>query len=177
MSPHYLLKLDPSSRRYYTVTYGDLLAPTSLGSGGSSWQGGNHSAGGGAIKLTVAGTLTVNGTLSAIGDSGGLYTGNGGGAGGSVWLNVGTLAGSGSISANGGIGDGGSDGAGGGGRIAITYRHKGFAGLPAPGVYTNLQSISSTVTVKGGYNTSADGPEDGSIDIGQIPMGTAVYIR
>ena len=166
-----------------TVTYGDLLSPTSLGSGGSNNQGGNSSAGGGAIKLTVAGTLTVNGTLSAAGGSGGPgYTGNGGGAGGSVWLDVGTLAGSGSISANGGFGDAGNTsgnegGEGGGGRIAITYRHKGFVGLPAPGVYTNLQSISSTVTVKGGYNISADGPEDGSIAIGQIPLGTAVYIR
>ena len=68
---------------------------------------------------------------------------------------------------------------GGGGRIAVYYHSAStFAGLPAPGLYTNQESISSTVTVKGGYNIGSNGPEDGSIYIAHVvPMGTAILFR
>jgi len=41
-----------------------------------------------------------------------------------------------------------------------------------------MESISSTVTVKGGYNTGSNGPEDGSIYIAHVvPGGTTVFFR
>ena len=151
--------------------YGSALSPTTLGSGGYQENGtsGSGYSGGGAIRLVVRNALTIFGALSA---NGGVHNNNGGSAGGSIWIDAGTLAGNGSIRADGGVGAAG----GGGGRIAIKYRRTGFVGLPVPGLYTNQQSISSTVTVKGGYNTSADGPEDGSIYILSVPQGTMFTI-
>ncbi|MHC4178875.1 MAG: hypothetical protein ACYSWU_15290, partial [Planctomycetota bacterium] len=104
-------------------TYGSMTQPVDLGSGGGrdtdhSRSGG---AGGGAIRLDVAGMLLVDGNLTARGRNG---TGNeaGGGSGGSIYLTVGALAGEGVISADGGAGaDPNHAGGGGGGRIAIYY--------------------------------------------------------
>ena len=39
--------------------------------------------------------------------------------------------------------------------------------MPAFGLYTNRETISTNITVKGGYNVGVDGPEDGSIYIYQ----------
>jgi hypothetical protein len=146
-----------------------------MGSGGNSY-GSSQGGAGGAVKFVVSGTLTVNGTISANGLSGGYYPPPCG-AGGSVWIDCGTLAGSNTIAANGGaigyptIGSGG-------GRVAIYYHMSTFSGLPAPGLHTNLESISSTVTVKGGYNIGSDGPEDGSIYIVHVvPLGTTILFR
>jgi len=143
--------------------YGSATQPTSMGSGGGN-------GGGGAVKLVVSGILTVNGTISANGLN---YTI--GGAGGSIWINCGALAGTSTITAN--AYNTGTYGSG-GGRIAIYYKSSTFAGLPAPGLYTNKESISSKVTVKGGYNIGSDGPEDGSIYIVHVvPMGTTVFFH
>ncbi|MCZ7641313.1 MAG: hypothetical protein M5U12_37815 [Verrucomicrobia bacterium] len=94
--------------------YGSLLEPTTLGGGGGHASGGQGTAGGGVVRLVVDGNLAVNGRLSA--DSAGSPPDNaGGGAGGSIWLTVGTLSGNGVISANGGPGewvDGGGAAAG-----------------------------------------------------------------
>ncbi|OPZ26720.1 MAG: hypothetical protein BWZ02_01900 [Lentisphaerae bacterium ADurb.BinA184] len=95
-------------------TYGSVLAPTGIGSGG-----GNDvtTPAGGAIHLTVLGDVVLDGTLSA---SSGTDT-NGyrcGGSGGSLWLVAETLSGGGTISANGGD-QGSTSGAGGGGRMAV----------------------------------------------------------
>jgi len=88
-------------------TYGSIMAPTNMGSGGVS--GGNSLAdGGGAMRLFVSGTCTVNGTLNAGAKSG--YSG----AGGAIWLKAGSLAGSGSIAASGASGS-----SGGGGRVSV----------------------------------------------------------
>jgi hypothetical protein len=151
--------------------YGSATQPTSMGSGGHNY-GTSLAAAGGAVKLVVAGALTVNGRLSARG------LGSSGfsepcGAGGSIWIDCGTLAGTNVIDASAGTSTYGS----GGGRIAIYYKSSSFAGLPAPGLYTNMESISSTVLVKGG-NVGSDGPEDGSIYIVHVvPMGTMVLFR
>ena len=67
--------------------------------------------------------------------------------------------------------------AGGGGRIAIKYRTKGFVGLPAPNLYTNQHLFCTNVTVKGGYSTSTDGPQDGSIFIQTVPHGMMILFR
>ncbi len=69
---------------------------------------------GGIVKI-VAGTLRVDGAIVADGG----FTGTGGSAGGSIWLDVGRLEGDGQIRANGGSTD--WTGAGGGGRVAIHY--------------------------------------------------------
>ncbi len=101
--------------------YGSLTDPNDLGSGGGMGGGNPGGAGGGVIHLMVSGTLTVNGSVTADGQQPSGV--GGGGSGGSIWLSVGTLAGSGLISADGGNGGNTAySGGGGGGRIAIYYR-------------------------------------------------------
>ena len=107
--------------------YGSVDWPTTLGSGG----GGNNGArGGGAMHITVLGTMTVDGIVSANGSSASDSYNAGGGAGGSILLEVGELTGSSSgyLSANGGKNGSGYTGAGGGGRIAVYYDQNTFAG-------------------------------------------------
>ncbi len=89
-------------------SYGDVLLPLTLGSGGGS----NHDAfggkGGGAMRLIVNGELILNGTISANGSAGQTNWENGyaggGGAGGSIWITAAALSGSGKVQANGGQG-------------------------------------------------------------------------
>jgi hypothetical protein len=133
------------------ITYGSPTAPTDLGSGGGS-SGGYGGAGGGAVKLSVAGTSTINGTISANGTAGTSYSYyytsspsyyyayyyGGSGSGGSIWIDTGTLAGTSTLRANGGTAYDTSEGAGGGGRIAVTYN-----------------SISSGTLTKNAYGGSA----------------------
>ncbi len=92
------------------LTYGSIVAPTNLGSGGSG-------AGGGAVILRVAGGTTLNGTINADGKPKQANY-SPAGAGGSVWLSTATLAGTGTVSVKGGDAYGGSYGAG-GGRVAV----------------------------------------------------------
>jgi hypothetical protein len=114
--------------------YGSVTEPLELGShGGDDTGGGVGGAGGGIVRLIVGGTLLVDGGISADGITGSPSSAASGGAGGSIWLTVGALAGSGAISATGGYGP--SGGGGGGGRIAI---------------YTTCQSSFSQVSVLGG---------------------------
>ncbi len=152
---------------YGGQTYGNVTAPVDPGSGGGCYPPyGRGGAGGGTIRLNVTGMLLLNGTISADADDG-LAEGSGGGSGGSVWLTVGTLAGSGSVSADGGMGNGfGSTGGGGGGggRIAIEYGLNLFFGtLSARGgsgagwggagtIYTkpNSQSFGHVLVDNGG---------------------------
>jgi len=105
-----------------TSTYGSLIEPTDLGSGGAG------GAGGGAIILNISNTLEINGSISANGES---DSTQGGGSGGSIYIKTDVLKGlfSSIISANGGNGrmSGGSRaGGGGGGRIAIEYNASTF---------------------------------------------------
>jgi len=107
--------------------YGDIIAPTEIGSGGGNGVYATGGFGGGAIRLDVGGTLTVDGVLTAAGNNGGTYSG--GGSGGSIHLTVDTLAGTGAISVNGGLsGQATYSGSGGGGRIAIEYTTDAFEG-------------------------------------------------
>jgi hypothetical protein len=94
------------------TTYGSILKPEALGSA-SSWD--LQRRGGGAVYLTVGGTAQVDGTIEA--DGYGRRNANGGGSGGSIYIEAASLAGSGAIHAN-----GGEDvwhGSGGGGRVAV----------------------------------------------------------
>ena len=132
-------------------SYGSLLQPVTPGSGGGSPGG----AGGGTVRMSVAGTLRVDGQLTANGWAGtsGNYDAGGGGAGGSLWLTVGTLSGAGSISANGGqgghnfgVGTQYTAGGGGGGRIAVEYGTNTLTGpISATGGIGDVRGGAGTV--------------------------------
>ena len=127
------------------VSYGDLLAPTVWGSGGGSLNGTTPGgAGGGWARLSVGGILTVAGQLTANGES--LLAS--GGAGGSIQVSAGTLAGNGSITANGGSAGNAGSGGGGGGRIALYYGSSTFSG--------GLAAL-------GGFSTSANSGGAGTL--------------
>ena len=101
--------------------YGNCLAPETPGSSGGGayvdgWFSGTGGNGGGAIHLIVTNRLTLDRSVSANGSPGG-WDKSGGGAGGSLWLEVGALTGAGQLSATGG--NGSAYGGGGGGRIAL----------------------------------------------------------
>ena len=97
--------------------YGSVTNPMCLGSGGRGWAS-TTVCGGGALKLTVAGTLKVNGSIQALGRNNGYYVNPG--SGGSIWIDCDTLAGSGYIKADGGSSPSFSGrGGAGGGRIAV----------------------------------------------------------
>ena len=115
------------------MAYGSIVEPTTWGSGGGRPANPTISAGsgGGTIRLVVGGALTLDGQLTARGEDGMSYPG-GGGAGGSIWVTAGSLAGTGAIDAQGGFasasGGGGGGGGGAGGRIALVYGSGSFAG-------------------------------------------------
>jgi RHS repeat-associated protein len=108
-------------------TYGSIVEPIDLGSGGGSDEhGATGGAGGGLIRLNVNRTLQIDGVLTVKGNKGKYYSfynrSGGGGAGGSVYIVAGSIKGSGLIAADGGdSGLSGLGGGGGGGRITIYY--------------------------------------------------------
>jgi len=93
--------------------YGDFRHPIDLGAGGGS----QNMTGGGAIHIVVAGAATVNGNITAQANFGsGESTQLG--AGGSIYLQAASVAGTGFISAT-GFGDNNTRQFGAGGRIAV----------------------------------------------------------
>jgi len=105
-------------------TYPLETIPQNMGSGGGL-DGSGGASGGGVIRLVVSGTLTHNGHIGADGNNA-TAADSGGASGGSIWIDVGTMAcGTGTVTADGGDAFG-NGGAGGGGRIAITY--SGYSG-------------------------------------------------
>ncbi|MEQ9095041.1 MAG: immunoglobulin domain-containing protein [Phycisphaerales bacterium] len=102
------------------TSYGSVFEPIDFGSGGGTSVGeASGRPGGGAIKLVVDGTLRVDGVIEADGLSQG-SAGEGGGAGGSIWIDAASFTGAtGTIRANGGNGNISVSGAGSGGRIAV----------------------------------------------------------
>jgi hypothetical protein len=92
-------------------------APVTLGSEGGPSSAGSGGAGGGVVRLTMGGTLALQGRISA--DALNALGGNAdGGAGGSIYLTVGSLTGNGPLWAL-GSGGNGAGGGGGGGRVSI----------------------------------------------------------
>lgn len=129
----------PSANFSSVNTYGSILDPFSYGSGG--WGNGNQYAGGGIVKLAVAGTLTVNGTICsrgfgyALGDEEVI---GGAGSGGTVNITAGSLAGTGRIDADGG--NNGLYGPGSGGRVKVALT----------GANSEFSSFSGTIRAFGG---------------------------
>lgn len=116
------------------LPYDDPAAPSQPGSSGGSNPWGFGGDGGGVVRIEATGTVTVNGSILADGRNCSSYGGGGTesnhgqpGAGGSIWITCGTVAGSGVIRAAGGGGDnprlmGGVPAmSAGGGCIAIDY--------------------------------------------------------
>ena len=146
-----------------TNTYGSVTQPVELGS-----SGGYGGVGGGAIELVVSGTTTINGNLSA--NAAGLNSNNTGstGAGGSIWIQTVTLAGTGTIAANGANGTAypGAPvwGGGGGGRIAFYYTTNTFGG--------SIQDFGGTGGSSAG-NGTAGSVYDGTLNLTE----TGIYVN
>ena len=153
------------------TTYGSIIEPTDLGSGGggartspSAAVGGN---GGGALKLEIR-NLTVDGSILADGNSGQAPAARsgGGGSGGSIWIIARNLTGTGVIRAQGGTGPqnpsyGTASGGGGGGRIAIYY--------------TVMPYNTNNVTAYGGSSTFDPG-DKGTVYFEYIPLGGTIIL-
>ena len=128
------------------TTYGSNLTPVTKGSSGavpansSTALGGS---GGGVVKITTIQNAVLDGSVTAAGSDGstdGAYAG-GGGAGGSIWIVVGTsISGSGNVSANGG-----------GGRVALEYSSSTLTGIvSSDGGSGANNGGSGTVCLNGG---------------------------
>eukprot|EP00981_Chlorochromonas_danica_P003504 scaffold659_cov192-Ochromonas_danica.AAC.17 len=114
---------------FYTTAYqpwGNAFYPITLGAAGGSTFQANGNAGGGAIHLIIQREFKLDGSLSVDGSScqeaSVISASSGGGAGGSIWIDLldnAYLTGSGSITARGGDGCHAGGGGGSGGRIAI----------------------------------------------------------
>ena len=104
------------------AVYGDFRDPNDPGSGaGSPDLDINNPAGnGGGLVSIVAQTLQLDGIIKADGETRACCN-VGGGSGGGLRINAGTLRGTGQITAKGGNATG-SGGGGGGGRVAVYYQ-------------------------------------------------------
>src|SRR5690554_2319587 len=95
-------------------SYGSLTQPYALGAAARYGNDNTLGNGGGALKLT-ANQLQLDGYLRANGSNYSSYSA----AGGSVWLDVGTLSGAGQVQTNAGVYPSTSYHTGGGGRVAV----------------------------------------------------------
>lgn len=132
--------------------YGSVVSPVTIGSGG------RDVAGGGAVRLSVAGAFTLDGTVSA--DS---VTASGDyqGAGGSVFITARAISGGGSISARGAAPR--SENAGGGGRIALKLTGPGENFSAFTGQITAFNGKTGTGTGTIYFETAADLPGRGRL--------------
>ena len=125
---------------------GDAFRPVSYGASGGSTADKVGGSGGGAVHLQVIDEFVLDGTVSASGEhpSYGYTCGAGGGAGGSIWIEVltGMLEGSGSIRSEGGSGCADGGGGGSGGRVAI-YTTR-----------ADLSLFTGSIVVSGGSQSS-----------------------
>ena len=158
-------------------SYGSMMQPLELGSGGGTAHGAGG-RGGGRLKI-AAGTLRVDGRISANGRDGESSApeatfkipSGGGGSGGSVLISASNLQGAGMIAADGGIAPTlyGAGGGGSGGRMAVTYGSTAFTG--------SLSARGGTGSQAGGAGTIVYGSElrvGSSVQgaITPIPSGT-----
>ena len=154
-------------------TYGSLTEPADPGEAGPNGSTTYATRGGGVVKLQ-ADRLVLDGALRA---DGALSTANtGGGAGGSIWLEVGELSGTGSITAHGGAATNTTGYAGGGGgRIAIYYGDAGGFDLARVKAYGGNGNSRNETASRGGAGTvylKAQGEALGQIVVDNTPRGT-----
>lgn len=113
--------------------YGSIFEPILHGVGNGTTGGSGNVAGGGAIYLVVSGTASIEGDVVATNQHGASPSFIRAGAGGSIYLEAESLAGTGSINATGGATNGGQSNTsnGGGGRIAVvlTGENADFTGF------------------------------------------------
>jgi hypothetical protein len=135
--------------------------PVDPGSGGAGDSGSLGGAGGGYISIRASGAVTINGIITANGSNG--VSNAGGGSGGGVFIQCGSLLGNGTIQANGRNSSGGNGGGGSGGRIAIYARNGPF--------YTVGGNILFTLPIPSGGAGYAGGGV-GTIYLDFKPRGT-----
>jgi hypothetical protein len=145
--------------------FDDYLRPRRPGGGGSGKldeaEGGYN---GGGLLHARAASLVLHGRIDVQGDGkqrSGSPRASGAGAGGGVWLEVGTISGLGEIDADGGSADSvaGGSGAGGGGRVAIYYQDRGsFLGRVHALGGTLIPSINKSTSVGGAGTVFFKGP-------------------
>lgn len=143
--------------------YGSILNPLDPGSGGNATFG---SPGGGVVKIVAGGSVIIDGMIVADAGPGSSSAAHYNGAGGSVNITCGTLAGSGSVTAIGGQSNATTESAGGGGRIAVRQTSEGDVSackvvLTAHGGLHNTKACGAAGTV---YEWSA-GSEIGTVTI------------
>jgi hypothetical protein len=145
---------------------GDAFRPVSYGASGGSTADKVGGSGGGAVHLQVIDEFVLNGTVSATGEhpSYGYTCGAGGGAGGSIWIEVltGMIEGSGSIRSEGGSGCADGGGGGSGGRVAI-YTAR-----------ADLSRFTGSVVVSGGSQSSTATSFNRIAEY--IPAGGTVFV-
>ncbi|MDP3728364.1 MAG: hypothetical protein Q8R18_02810 [bacterium] len=155
--------------------YGSVTQPLDLGSGGHS--GTSNGFGAGLLRLNISNTLSINGTI----DVGAVSSGEGGGSGGSIYINTSSFTGVGSLSTDGGSLSIANDGGGSGGRIAIYYGNKSFTGTisASGGTSADISPLANqfggagTIYMKA-YNQSYG---DLLIDNGRIGNGTQTILN
>jgi hypothetical protein len=125
------------------AVYGNFRYPMEPGSGSGN-AGSSIIAGGGLAQITAL-AAQIDGAILANGSN----DGYGGGSGGGIYLNVGTLSGAGQINANGG--GGASYCGGGGGRVAIVYGT------------TNGFNLYNNVAVDAGTGTAGRNGSEGTL--------------
>lgn len=143
--------------------YGSILNPLDPGSGGNTTFG---SPGGGVVKIVAEGSVVIDGMIVADAGPGLSSAAHYNGAGGSVNITCGTLAGSGSVTAIGGRSNATTESAGGGGRIAVRQMSEGDVSackviLTAHGGLHNTKACGAAGTV---YEWSA-GSKIGTVTI------------
>jgi len=144
-------------------TYGSIVAPTNIGSGGSTYGGG------GAAILTVEGEARVYGFIKANAPVAGNW--QGAGAGGSVYLTTSNLVGTGTIQAHGGYAP---QYPGGGGRVAVALTGAGSSfgsvAMTAYGGNGSANAAAGTVYKR----TASQGANEGTLIIDQ-PQNSSYY--
>lgn len=173
------------------AVYGSATWPVDLGAGGRYSEVGyvGWSRGGGRVHLR-ADTLDLDGSFLASGENGAKYAG--GGAGGSILIEAGTLTGGGVVAAGGGVSGYGS-GAGGGGRVALYYDDASDFDLDNVSAAGSEGAGAGTVLLKNrgaptahlkvdnvGRASATDIPtllEIGSLALGRLTVGSAVRLN
>jgi hypothetical protein len=169
---------------------GNYLEPTTQGSGGRdsrNYYGHNVGGNGGtAVRFTVTGAAVFDGLVHVNGADAPAYTTAscnhpaGGGAGGSLWLDVGSLSGSTAFQSNGGRGTnavGCCGGAGSGGRIAVyTSDATGWSGSFEASGWA-LSSDSRCNAPAGTVFTKVGGQELLAVDNGAGANPTRLHVQ